>query len=106
MSKLFWQGQDIFSSVEINHCLPDDSYLTEVTSSARLNQGDVRCQAHPRRKVSQLELLKCEMEPVDMVPSLPVVQGIEAEPEALEEVDPILWLHDVIPIRLQEKRLI
>ena len=46
------------------------------------------------------------MEPVDMVPSLPVVQGIEAEPEALEEVDPILRLHDVIPIRLQEKRLI
>ena len=50
--------------------------------------------------------LKCEMEPVDTVPILLVVQGIEAEPEALEEVDPILWLHDVIPIRLQEKRLI
>ena len=43
------------------------------------------------------------MEPVDMVPSLPVVQGIEAEPEALEEVDPILWLHDIILVRLQGK---
>ena len=48
--------------------------------------------------------LRCE--PVDMVPSLPVVQGIEAEPEALEEVDSILWLHDVILIRLQEKMMI
>ena len=39
-----------------------------------------------------------------MVSGLPVVQGVEAEPETLEEVDPILWLHDVIPIRLEEKR--
>ena len=39
-----------------------------------------------------------------MVPSLPVVQGIEAEPESLEEVDPILWLHDVIPIRLNGEK--
>ena len=38
-----------------------------------------------------------------MIPSLPVVQSIEAEPKALEEVDPILWLHHVILIRLQGK---
>ena len=80
--------------------------MTEVTSSARFNQGNIRCQAHPGCKVIKLERLKCEMEPVDMVPSLPVVQGIEAEPEALEEVDSILWLHDVILIRLQEKMMI
>ena len=43
------------------------------------------------------------MEPVDMVPSLPVVQGIKAEPEALEEVDTILWLHDIILVCLQGK---
>ena len=40
------------------------------------------------------------MQPVDMVPSLSVVQGIEAEPEALEEVNPILWLHNVVLVRL------
>ena len=40
-----------------------------------------------------------------MVPSLPVVQGIEAEPEPLEEVDPILGLHHVILVRLHEKRI-
>ena len=39
-----------------------------------------------------------------MIPSLPVVQSIEAEPEALEEIDPILWLHHVILIRLQGKK--
>ena len=43
------------------------------------------------------------MKPVNMVPSLPVVQSIETEPETLEEVDSILWLHHIILVRLQEK---
>ena len=70
--------------VAFSFAFPDNGDLPKVASSARLDQGDVGSQAHP----------------VDVVPGLPVVQGIEAKPEALEEVDAILRLHNIILVRL------